>query len=74
MTAQRLSVYAALICKSPTFWRFMQVETEPDAIAQLRTMCGIQSRAELDSDPAKAEILHRLVRIPFSNFNHQHQE
>ncbi len=71
MIAQRLSCYAAMLCQDATMWRFLQVDSKDAAAEAMRTMCGIKSRADLDSDPAKAEIFHRLVRIPFSEFNQQ---
>jgi hypothetical protein len=74
VSKQKLSCYAAMLCQDAAMWRFLQVADKSAAADAMRTMCGIQSRAELDSDPAKAEIFHRLVRIPFSEFNQQGQD
>lgn len=73
MSVARLSTWIAIACKSPDFWRFMQVSGEQEAIEQVRVRCAVASRAEFDSDPEAAARLHRLIRIPFIDFPH-HQE
>lgn len=68
MPVARLSVWAALACKNPDFWRFLQVSSEQQAIEQVRARCAVASRAEFDSDPEAAARLHQLIRIPFIDF------
>lgn len=38
------------------------------AAAVVRALCGIGSRAELDSDEASAQLFHERLRIPFMEF------
>lgn len=57
---QHLSLQAALLCKSMGFWQFVESragyahegnrEREQHATDFLRQTCGVESRAELDSD------------------------
>lgn len=68
MPVARLSVWSALACKDPEFWEFLQVSSEIEAIEVVRTKCGVQSRAEFDSDPAAAARLAVIIRHPFSSF------
>lgn len=70
----RISTWVALRCKEPLFWQFLQVPNEAGAIHQVRTLCGVASRAEFDRDPAAEARLHRLIRIPFIDFQHQEQD
>ncbi|MDB5978699.1 MAG: hypothetical protein JWR07_5459 [Nevskia sp.] len=73
MSVARLSAWVAIACKSPDFWRFLQVSGEQESIEQVRARCAVASRAEFDNDPAAAARLHQLIRIPFIDFPH-HQE
>jgi hypothetical protein len=59
-------------CREPEFQRFLDVGTEADAVAAVRSRCGVQSRREFDTDAAAAKRLHQQIRIPFSEFHHQH--
>ena len=73
MTVQRLSQWVALRCKEPLFWQFLEVHDEASAIDQVRTRCGVASRAEFDRDPEAEARLHEVIRRPFIDFTH-HQE
>lgn len=73
MTSYALSRWVAISCKSPDFWRFLQVSGEQEAIEQVRARCAVASRAEFDTDLAAAARLHQLIRIPYIDFPH-HQE
>lgn len=72
MKPQLLSTWVALRCKEADFQRFLQVKTEADAVAAVRSKCGVQSRREFDTDAGAAQRLHQTIRIPFSEFHHQH--
>lgn len=73
-----LAQWAAVRCQDADFqaWLYSEyrakwVETEgasPEVVAAnvLRSVCGIESRAELDSDPEAAARFHRLIRKPYS--------
>lgn len=71
---QRLSMWVALRCKESLFQQFMQVTSEPAAIEAVRHACEVQSRSELDSDPAAAFRFHSRIRQPFIEFSAHHQE
>lgn len=64
----RLSAWLALRCKESTFQRFLMVASETEAIATVRSMCGISSRGEIDRDAGKADLFHRHIRRPYSEF------
>lgn len=76
MPIARISAWVAMVCKSPEFWRFLQVDDEPAAIQKVRTLCGVASRSEFDSSPEAAARLHELVRKPFIDFtnNQEHHD
>lgn len=67
-----LAKLAGIWCNDPEFWKWL--ETDPDnachsaqgAAHCLYAICGIESRVELDNDPAAAERFHRLIRGPYS--------
>lgn len=69
-----LAKLAGMWCNDPEFWAWL--ETDPDnachsasgAAACLYAICGIDSRAELDNDPAAASLFHKHIRIPFSDY------
>lgn len=74
MSIQRLSQWVALRCKEPLFWRFLQVPNEVSAIHQVRTLCGVSSRAEFDRDPAAEARLHQIIRKPFIDFTQDQEQ
>ena len=59
------------IRERPLFWDFLEsqygepIESEDDAKECIYQECGITSRIELDHNNAAAEIFHRLIRLPF---------
>lgn len=72
-----LSRDAAMMCQEPDFQRWVLSEF-PDqrdaaegstpvawAASVVRAVCGIESRAELESDPAAAKRWHELIRKPY---------
>jgi len=67
-----LAKLAGIWCNDPEFWKWL--ETDPDnachsaqgAAHCLYAICGIESRVELDNDPAAAERFHRLIRGPYN--------
>lgn len=67
-----LAKLAGIWCNDPEFWKWL--ETDPDnachsaqgAAHCLYAICGVESRVELDNDPAAAERFHRLIRGPYS--------
>lgn len=67
-----LAKLAGIWCNDPEFWKWL--ETDPDnachsaqgAAHCLYAICGIESRVELDNDPAAAERFHSMIRGPYS--------
>lgn len=68
MATQRLSNWVALRCKEPAFRFFLRAEDEAAAVSSVRSICGVVSRRELDTDPAAARRFHTLIRLPYSQF------
>ena len=70
----QLSKLAALWCKMPEFWEWL--ETDPNnannfEIASkvcLYDICEITSRAELDHDKVAEQKFHTLIRIPYGEW------
>jgi hypothetical protein len=50
----KLSLEAALRCREPLFWRYLDVSNEDEAAQSVRLICGIASRAGLNTDPEAA--------------------
>lgn len=71
MPVVRISAWVAIVCKSPEFWRFLQVDDEPAAIQKVRALCGVASRSELDRDPEAAQRFHKIIRHPFIDFSNR---
>lgn len=74
MPVQRLSAWLALRCKDPLFWRFLKVQDEASAVHQVRTRCGVASRAEFDRDAGAKARLDELIRHPFIKFTNQEND
>lgn len=61
-------------CNTQAFWDFLlreheyTVGNEPDAAKTLYELCGIASRAELDHNPSAADKFHKLIRVPFMEY------
>ena len=56
---------AGMWCKDPRFWEWIGADDEKQAAYWVQQMCGITSRAYLDSNEAVAEVFDREVRLPF---------
>jgi hypothetical protein len=63
-----LCEWAVMICRDQQFrrWALGAGATEDQVKAHILTLCGIESRKELDTDPAAAKKLHDLVRKPYA--------
>ena len=72
-----LAQWVAMRCKEPNFlawlygrykaqWSATEGESSEEVAANLvRALCGVESRAELDSNPEAAAKLHQLIRKPY---------
>lgn len=71
--SERLSYVAAMLCKNEGFWTYINeqqsgpvtVGDEDGARIWLCMVLGIESRSELDKDPALARRFHENIRRPF---------
>ena len=76
---QKLSNFAALLCRTPEFWGYMRSlgegqdvdfpedgPMEPHAKWWMCQKLGIESRAELDSDSYRALMFHAEIREPYA--------
>lgn len=68
-----LAKLAGILCRDPEFGRFLSERTPScapvlhteDAAKTIYAVCGIESRAELDHNPAAAEMFHNEFRLPY---------
>jgi hypothetical protein len=76
--AQKLSNFAAQLCREPMFMRYLgdtygigaDEETANEVATQwMREFLGIKSRSELDSDAAVADQFHADIRKPYAAWN-----
>ena len=66
--------WAAIRCTEPKFREWASIfacdpslEDDESAVARLiRSVCNIESRAELDTNPAAAALFHNKIREPYS--------
>ena len=63
---QSLAQVAGTLCTLPEFWQHLGVSCESEAAEIVRNLCGVKSRAELDTNPAAAQLFHDWVRRPFA--------
>lgn len=64
---------AGIWCKDEDFWQWLgdnygqgiPVENEEDAAQLLREICEVNSRREIDHDPAAEARFHNIIRKPF---------
>ena len=72
-----LSNYAAMLCLNPDFWDWINITNSTvspvmDQESAKQWMCNqleIDSRKEIDADPAVAHKYHELIRKPFAEYN-----
>lgn len=70
-----LAKLAGMFCQQPEFWEFLNTQESevtyptvggPDTAAiAVRTICGIESRADLDNLQPAADKFHAQIRLPF---------
>lgn len=60
-----LAKLAGIWCSNPNFIKWIGASDAEGAAKQIRVMCGVLSRAELDSNPDAADRFQRLIRAPF---------
>ena len=68
MKGGKLARLAAVFCSQSKFQQFTGTQDSEEAAAWIRRTCGVESRAELDNVPAATEKFHKLVRVPYVNW------
>lgn len=78
--AKSLAMAAGILCRDRTFvrwmsttfparWKTLTADNDSERAAQvLRSVCGVASRADLDSDDRAAGEFHRLIRKPYADW------
>lgn len=78
---RELCIMACTFCRDRVFLRWLESFcpdgitipfTEDMAKTYILEACGINSRNELDTDPAAAAHFHELVRLPFLAWREDH--
>lgn len=71
----QLAKLAGMWCDEPKFWNWLNqsgigisIQNPTDAKLAIYEVCGILSRAELDSQESAAERFHNLIRIPYREY------
>ena len=65
---------AGMWCADPRFWEWLNsdgerhIGSETEAAEYVRTICGVQSRADIDHNPQAEKIFHNQIRLPFGDF------
>lgn len=67
---------AGMWCKDEMFWEWLidsgnlnRCDSEECAADWIRAMCGVESRAAIDSNPFASEVFHRSVRSPYMEWS-----
>lgn len=61
-----LAKLAGMFCQQPEFWEFAGYAQNPEGAKDwILSICGIQSRRQLDHDPVAAQTFHDRVRKPY---------
>lgn len=61
-----LAKLAGIFCQQPDFWEFAGYAQNPEGAKDwILSICGIQSRRQLDHDPVAAQTFHDRVRKPY---------
>jgi hypothetical protein len=61
-------------CKEPEFWKWLETDPENAAHSEkgaamcVTTICGVDSRKDIDINPQAAKIFHRQIRGPYSKY------
>lgn len=63
---QTLAQVAGTLCSNPAFQAWCGARDADEAAAWMRTICGVTSRRELDTNPTAACLFHDRVRRPFA--------
>jgi len=53
---------AGMLCRDPSFWEFLDADSEITAANELCRLCGIQSRTELHGNEHAKQIFDSLIK------------
>lgn len=68
MASQRPSQWLALRCREAAFQAFLGAASEDEAAEVVRIVCGVDSRAEIDTNTAAQQLWHDVIRKPYIEF------
>lgn len=71
MAVQRLSTWLALRCREPLFQQFLGAAGEAEAAEVVRVICGVDSRAQIDTSIEAQRLCHDVIRKPYLQFQQQ---
>lgn len=63
-----LAKLAGMLCNDSDFQRFIEARDSDHAAELIRSLVGVKSRAELDSDMNAAAEFHRVIRSPWLKY------
>lgn len=61
-----LARLAGQLCQQESFQNWIGVTSAEHAAESIRSICGIESRSELDHNEIAAALFHNQIRIPYS--------
>lgn len=65
MASQRPSMWLALRCREAPFQSFLGAASEQEAAEVVRIICGVDSRAEIDTKLEAQRLWHEVIRRPY---------
>lgn len=68
MAVQHPSAWLALRCKEGAFQRFLGAASEDEAAEVVRIICGVDSRAQIDTSTEAQTLWHDVIRKPYQQY------
>lgn len=73
MAVQRPSVWTALRCRESQFQCFLGAVDEAEAAEVVRVVCGVDSRAQIDTSVEAQRLWHEVIRKPYLQYQQDPQ-
>jgi hypothetical protein len=73
MSGQRACLWTVLRCRESEFQRFLGVDCETAAARRVKELCEVDSRAQLDRDPAAEQRWNERIRKAFLQYQQDPQ-
>jgi O-methyltransferase involved in polyketide biosynthesis len=68
MATQRPSTWLAMRCRESLFQAFLGAANEEEAAEVVRIICGVDSRAQIDTNTEAQKLWHDVIRKPYIEF------